>query len=92
MADSPYIADVTGANFDAQVLKKSNSVPVVADFWAAWCAPCRALTPVLTKLANDYAGKFFLAKINADTERELATEQKESSPQRHREKLGSKLD
>lgn len=75
MADSPYIADVTQTDFDTQVLKKSNSVPVVTDFWAAWCAPCRALTPVLTKLTNEYAGKFFLAKIDTDAERELAAEQ-----------------
>ena len=75
MADSAFIADVTHADFDTQVLKKSNSVPVVADFWAAWCAPCRALTPVLTKLASEYAGKFFLAKIDTDAERELAAEQ-----------------
>lgn len=75
MDDSPLIINVSGADFANQVLNKSNSVPVVADFWAAWCAPCRALTPLLTKLAGDYAGKFVLAKIDADAERALAAEQ-----------------
>lgn len=74
MPDSLFIADVTRSNFDTLVIEKSREVPVLADFWAAWCGPCQMLMPVLAKLAQEYAGKFFLAKINSDTERELATQ------------------
>lgn len=70
---SPYIADVNQANFSHFVLEKSQELPVLVDFWAAWCGPCQMLMPILTKLANDYQGKFFLAKVNTDQETALAT-------------------
>ncbi len=73
MSTSPYIADVTLGDFTARVIEKSREVPVLVDFWAAWCAPCRMLTPVLTRLTEAYAGKLFLAKVNTDAEHELAT-------------------
>ena len=65
--------DVNTADFKREVLEASQSLPVVVDFWAPWCAPCRALTPVLEKVAAEYAGRVKLAKVNSDENQELAT-------------------
>lgn len=72
MAQSSHIADVTEQSFEAEVLARSHQMPVLADFWAAWCGPCQALMPVLARLAEEYQGRFFLAKINSDDQQPLA--------------------
>lgn len=66
-----YIFDAVGAeNFDQQVLERSFDTPVLVDFWADWCAPCKALMPLLEKITNDYRGGLLLAKVNCDVEQE----------------------
>lgn len=72
MAQSPYIVAVTSANFQSIVIEGSYERPVLVDFWADWCAPCRMLMPILSKLADEYKGRFLLAKVNTDEEQALA--------------------
>ena len=61
---------VTKSNFDAEVMK--STVPVVADFWAEWCGPCKMVAPILKELAREYKDKVKIAKIDVDAENELA--------------------
>lgn len=70
-ADS-YIFEAGEANFEADVLQASLQTPVLVDFWATWCGPCKTLGPILEKLAGEYAGAFRLAKIDCDKEQQLA--------------------
>ena len=69
-----YVVEVNQQNFATAIVENSQRVPVLVDVWADWCQPCRTLTPLLTKLAQDYQGGFILAKINADDEKMLAAQ------------------
>ncbi|MDP1981579.1 MAG: tetratricopeptide repeat protein [Sulfuritalea sp.] len=69
---NPFSLDVGSADFQENVLDASHHAPVLVDFWAEWCAPCRILKPILEKLAAEYGGRFVLAKLNSDQNPELA--------------------
>lgn len=69
---SEFAFDVSIENFETLVLQPAETVPVVVDFWAPWCEPCKVLKPMLEKLAEEYQGRFLLAMINSDQDPELA--------------------
>nr|VFJ95964.1 MAG: thioredoxin [Candidatus Kentron sp. H]VFJ96412.1 MAG: thioredoxin [Candidatus Kentron sp. H]VFK02906.1 MAG: thioredoxin [Candidatus Kentron sp. H] len=72
MATSEYVFDVDDWNFPEIVLENSQRIPVLVDFWATWCAPCRMLAPILNKLAEEFAGTFIVAKVDTDEQQQLA--------------------
>ena len=74
MANSAYVVPVTAESFHQVVIEGSRTRLVLVDFWADWCAPCRALMPVLASLADAYGGKLIVAKVNTEEERTLAAE------------------
>ncbi|MFI0400597.1 MAG: thioredoxin [Thiolinea sp.] len=74
MADSPFIFEANTQNFAQLVIQNSRQVPVLVDFFADWCQPCKTLTPILTKLIDEYRGAFILVKVNTDQNQALAAQ------------------
>jgi len=76
MTDSPPVSsavfDATTASFESAVLQRSLDTPVLVDFWAEWCQPCKSLAPVLEKIVVDFNGALLLAKVNTEVERQIA--------------------
>jgi putative thioredoxin len=69
---SPHVFDASLPNFEQEVILKSKETPVLLDFWATWCGPCKTLGPILEKLADEFNGGFLLAKVDVDQEQQLA--------------------
>ncbi|QDG53628.1 co-chaperone YbbN [Persicimonas caeni] len=72
MPETQHLIDVTDQNFEQEVIARSHDVPVVVDFWAPWCGPCRALGPTLESMAAKAGGEWILAKVNVDNNQQSA--------------------
>ena len=72
MTTTDFVFDTTEASFEQDVILRSKDVPILVDFWASWCEPCKALGPILEKLAAEFNGAFLLAKVDVDAEQQLA--------------------
>ncbi len=72
MSDSPYIVEVNSANFESVLVQGSMERPILIDFWADWCEPCKTLIPILEKLVEEYQGAFLLAKVDTEAEQMIA--------------------
>ena len=64
--------EINDSNFEAEVI--NSDIPVLVDFWAAWCGPCKSIAPILDQLAEEYSGKVKIAKVNVDSNQSLAKE------------------
>jgi thioredoxin 1 len=67
------VSSVDSSNFETEVIQSSKATPVLIDFWAPWCGPCKMIAPVVEELANDYTGKVKFVKLNTDENQEIAT-------------------
>jgi thioredoxin 1 len=67
------IKEVASAEFDTEVVAESNTRPVVVDFWAPWCGPCRMISPIIEELDNEYEGKMAFTKVNTDENQDIAS-------------------